>query len=52
MAENTKAKASVKSGLDNSEYCTKVLDGVPPKKSVEEIDKVNMPKSAPDTAGV
>lgn len=50
MAENVKptfAKADVKSGLELESYAEKILDGVPTKKSVEEIEKVNHPKKAP-----
>jgi hypothetical protein len=50
MADNvrpTYAKSDVKSGLENEAYAEKVLDGIPAKKTVEEIEKVNTPKSAP-----
>jgi hypothetical protein len=52
MADNVKptyAKSSVKSGLENDEYASKILGGTPPKKSVEEIEKVNTPKNAPNS---
>ena len=44
MADNVKptyAKSDVKSGLENSAYAERVLDGVPAKKDVEEIDSQN-----------
>jgi hypothetical protein len=50
MGDNVKptyAKSSVKSGLVNEEYADKVLDGVPAKKHVDEIDKENQVKNAP-----
>ena len=50
MADNVKptyAKTDVKSGLENEQYAEKVLDGTPPKKSVDEIERVNVPKKAP-----
>jgi hypothetical protein len=50
MANNvapTYAKSSVKSGLENEAYAEKVLDGVPAKKHVDEIDKENQVKNAP-----
>jgi hypothetical protein len=50
MANNvapTYAKADVKSGLENEAYAEKVLDGIPAKKTVEEIEAVNTPKKAP-----
>jgi len=46
MANNvapTFPKASVKSGLTNTEYAAKVLDGIPAKKSVDAIQEVNLP---------
>lgn len=52
MADNVKptfAKSDVKSGLVETTYAEKVLDGIPAKKSVEEIEKVNTPKSAPQS---
>ncbi len=55
MADNVKptfAKADVKSGLTNEAYAEKVLDGTPPKKSVEEIERVNTVHKAPNSAGV
>lgn len=55
MADNVKptyAKSDVKSGLENEKYAEKVLDGIPPKKDVEEIEKVNTVHKAPNTAGV
>ncbi len=54
MADNVKPtfpKADVKSGLTNEAYAEKVLNGTPPKKSVDEIEKVNTVHSAPNTAG-
>lgn len=48
MADNVKptyAKSDVKSGLENDTYAEKVLDGIPGKKSVEEIEKVNSVKN-------
>jgi hypothetical protein len=50
MADNVKptyAKSEVKSGLENDAYAEKILDGVPPKKSVEQIESENSPKKAP-----
>lgn len=50
MADNVKptyAKSDVKSGLDNEAYATKVLDGIPAKKNVDEIDRENQVKNAP-----
>lgn len=50
MADNVKPtypKSSVKSGLENSQYAEKVLDGTPPRKSVEAIESENTPKKAP-----
>lgn len=50
MADNVKptyAKADVKSGLENEAYAERILDGIPSKKSVEEIEKVNTPGKAP-----
>lgn len=44
------AKSDVKSGLLDQAYADKVLDGIPPKKSVDEIEKVNTPGKAPDSA--
>jgi len=44
MADNVKptyAKSDVKSGLENEQYAEKVLDGVPGKKSVDEIETQN-----------
>jgi hypothetical protein len=55
MADNVKptfAKATVKSGLENSAYAEKVLDGIPSKKVVEEVEKQNVVHRAPNTAGV
>lgn len=52
MADNVRptfAKADVKSGLENNSYAEKVLDGIPAKKDVEEIEKVNLPKNAPQS---
>jgi len=37
------AKSSVASGVKGAEYQNSVLGGLPPKKSVEEIEKVNRP---------
>lgn len=42
-----KAKASVKSGVDFKEFGSTTLGGIPPRKDVEAIDKVNTPKDAP-----
>ena len=50
MANNvapTYAKSDVKSGLVNEQYAEKVLDGIPAKKNVEEIDEVNTVHNAP-----
>lgn len=50
MADNVKptyAKADVKSGLENEAYAEKVLDGVPGKKNVEEIDRECQVKNSP-----
>lgn len=50
MADNVKptyAKADVKSGLEVTQYAEKILDGIPTKKSVDEIEKVNLPGNAP-----
>jgi hypothetical protein len=41
-----KANSDIKSGVTNKAYVP-LIGGNPPKKSVEEIDKVNKPKSAP-----
>lgn len=47
MADNpSKAKTCVKSGVTNTGYVP-ILGGNPPKKNVEEIDRVNRPKKAP-----
>lgn len=46
MAEKqAKASSDVKSGVENESYAKNVLGGVPDKKSVEEIEKVNSVKS-------
>lgn len=50
MGDNVKptyAKSDVKSGLENEAYATRVLDGIPTKKNVDEIDKENQVKNAP-----
>jgi hypothetical protein len=50
MADNVKptfAKSDVKSGLENEKYAETVLDGIPSKKSVEQIESENTPKKAP-----
>jgi hypothetical protein len=50
MADNVKptfAKADVKSGLENEKYAETVLDGIPTKKNVEEIESENNPKKSP-----
>ena len=50
MADNVKptyAKADVKSGLVNEQYAEKVLDGIPAKKDVQEIDSECQVKNAP-----
>lgn len=55
MADNVKptfAKADVKSGNTSDSYGEKVLGGVPDKKSVDEIEKVNTVHTAPNAAGV
>jgi hypothetical protein len=41
-----KAKSDNKSGVTNKAYLEQ-NGGLPPKKSVEEIEKVNTPKNAP-----
>lgn len=44
MGDNVKptyAKADVKSGLDHTDYCEKVLEGVPAKKDVEQVEEQN-----------
>lgn len=41
-----KAKSDNKSGVTNKDYVSQ-LGGNPPKKSVEEIERVNTPKNAP-----
>lgn len=41
-----KATSDIKSGVTNKNFVP-TLGGNPPKKSVEEIDKVNKPKTAP-----
>jgi hypothetical protein len=44
MGDNVKptyAKTDVKSGLENEQYAEKVLDGIPAKKDVDEIDTQN-----------
>lgn len=43
----TFAKSDVKSGLESNAYGEKVLDGIPPKKDVEAIDRENQVKQAP-----
>lgn len=51
MADNVKPtypKSDVKSGQESNAYATNVLDGIPPKKSVEQIEVANRPK---DVAG-
>ena len=50
MADNVKPtfpKSEIKSGLENEQYAEKVLDGIPSKKNVDEIEKENLPKKAP-----
>lgn len=50
MADNVKptfAKSDVKSGLENEKYAESVLDGIPSKKDVEQIEAENTPKRAP-----
>lgn len=50
MAEpQAKAKSDVKSGNTVDQYAEKILGGIPSKKSVEEIEKVNTPKDAPQS---
>ncbi len=44
MGDNVKptyATSDVKSGLENEAYAEKVLDGVPGKKLVAEVEQVN-----------
>lgn len=48
MADNVKptmAKSDVKSGVVNESYAENVLNGIPAKKSVDEIEKVNTVKN-------
>ncbi len=45
---NPVAEYGCKSGVDFSKLAP-IHGGMPPKKGVEEIDKVNMPKNAPDS---
>lgn len=40
-----------KSGTDFKGEYLKLHGGLPPKKSVEQIDKVNTPKKAPSSCG-
>jgi hypothetical protein len=50
MGDNVKptyAKSSVKSGLVNEDYCSKVLDGVPTTKHVDQIFEETQVKNAP-----
>lgn len=42
----TKAKSDVKSGNDFKQL-PKIMEGMPPKKTVDAIEKENTPKSAP-----
>lgn len=52
-ATPNKAKSSFTSGTLGSEaYAKKALGSVPPKKSVEEINKANSPKSREYASGV
>jgi hypothetical protein len=46
MSKPAKENVTVKSGHMHTEF-TSVLGGNPPKKSVDEIEKVNRPKTAP-----
>lgn len=47
MADTAKkAVSDIKSGVTNKNFVP-VIGGQPPKKSVEEIEKVNKPKTAP-----
>ena len=46
MDKPPKANSDNKSGVTNKDYVGQ-LGGYPEKKSVEQSDKVNMPKSAP-----
>ncbi len=39
-------KSSVKSGVKEEQYAD-ILGGIPPKKTVEQIEKENAPKDAP-----
>jgi hypothetical protein len=41
-----KANSDVKSGVTNKNYVP-IIGGNPPKKSIDEIEKVNKPKTAP-----
>jgi hypothetical protein len=55
MADNVKPtfpKSDVKSGLTSEAYGEKVLDGVPAKKSVDEIEAVNTVHDAPNSTSV
>ena len=47
-----KAKSSVKSGCDAiaGDYL-RIQGGLPPKKGVDQIDKENTPKKAPNSSG-
>lgn len=52
MADNVKptyAKSDVKSGVENEAYASKTLGGIPDKKSVDEIEKVNTVKNVADS---
>jgi len=50
MGDNVKptyAKSDVKSGSVNEQYAERILDGEPPKKNVEAVDRENQVKNAP-----
>ena len=49
MSDTKKAVSSQKSGVSNVQY-VKVLGGIPDKKTVEQIEKVNTPGKAPGSA--
>lgn len=44
-----KANTDIKSGVTNDKYVSS-LGGQPPKKSVDEVEKANRPKSAPGSS--
>jgi hypothetical protein len=50
MADTAKkANSDIKSGVTNKNYVP-IIGGQPPKKSVDEIEKVNKPKTAPGSS--